>query len=126
MDPVNLFSLASQQSRWLSVRQAAVAGNIANANTPGYGAADVQPFQAILDGRRVALNATQQGHFGSDAQAASYTASQQGTGASLLEGTTPVQVEEELMKAGEIRRSFELNTAIVRSFNRMILMTTKA
>ena len=31
MEPVNLFDLATQQSRWLAVRQSAVAGNVANA-----------------------------------------------------------------------------------------------
>ncbi|MET0170123.1 MAG: flagellar basal body rod protein FlgB, partial [Aliihoeflea sp.] len=33
MQPVNLFSLASEQAKWLSVRQAAVSGNIANVHT---------------------------------------------------------------------------------------------
>jgi flagellar basal-body rod protein FlgB len=35
MQPVSLFDLASQQARWLSVRQSAVAGNVANINTHG-------------------------------------------------------------------------------------------
>jgi len=30
MEPVNLFDLAAKQSQWLSVRQSAIAGNIAN------------------------------------------------------------------------------------------------
>ena len=51
MGPVQLFELASQQAHWLSARQVAVAENIANANTPGYKAADVPPFriQSELD-----------------------------------------------------------------------------
>lgn len=35
MGPVNLFDLASRQSQWLAVRQSSIAGNIANASTPG-------------------------------------------------------------------------------------------
>jgi len=48
MESVHLFELASQQARWLSARQVTVAENIANANTPGYKAADVPPFEAVL------------------------------------------------------------------------------
>jgi Flagella basal body rod protein len=46
MGPIHLFDLASQQARWLSARQIAVAENIGNANTPGYKAKDVPPFEA--------------------------------------------------------------------------------
>jgi flagellar basal-body rod protein FlgB len=45
MSVIHLFDLASQQARWLSARHIAVASNIANANTPGYKAADVPPFE---------------------------------------------------------------------------------
>ena len=62
MEPVNLFDLATQQSRWLAVRQSAVAGNVANVNTPGYGAVDVEPFEKVLDKTGVAMAATQAGH----------------------------------------------------------------
>jgi flagellar basal-body rod protein FlgB len=36
-----------------------------------------------------------------------------------------VVVENELMKAGEVRRSFELNTAIVKAFHSMMMMAVK-
>ncbi|TIX64762.1 MAG: hypothetical protein E5V30_28550 [Mesorhizobium sp.] len=32
----------------------------------------------------------------------------------------------ELMKAGEVRRSFELNTAIVKAFHSMMMMAVKS
>ena len=59
---VNLFELAAKQSQWLSVRQSAIAGNIANANTPGFRALEVEPFEKVLDGTRVGLRATQAAH----------------------------------------------------------------
>ena len=49
MQPVYLLDLATQQARWATVRQATIAGNIANANTPGYTAQDIQSFSAVLD-----------------------------------------------------------------------------
>ena len=61
METVNLFALATQQSKWLAVRQTAVAGNVANVNTPGYKAVDVEPFESVLDKTGVRLAATQPG-----------------------------------------------------------------
>ncbi len=49
MEPIYLFDLASSQPRWLAIRQATVAQNIANANTPGYMAKEVAPFGDIYE-----------------------------------------------------------------------------
>ena len=50
-------------TRWATVRQAVITGNIANANTAGYTAMDVEPFSAILDETSsVSLGRTQPGH----------------------------------------------------------------
>ncbi|MGD9913110.1 MAG: flagellar basal body rod protein FlgB [Rhizobiaceae bacterium] len=127
MQPVNLFDLATQQARWLSVRQSAVAGNIANANTPGYTAVDVEPFEKVLDNTRVAMGATQSGHLMSGVTQASIAVRPDDIGdAAVLPTGNRVVLESELMKAGEIRREFELNTAIVKSFHRMMMMVTRA
>ena len=124
MEPVNLFDLASKQSRWLSVRQSAVAGNIANADTPRYVAIDVEPFEKVLDRTAVHMSATQSGHLGGGAEAAYAVRPQEFTGAPLPSKNTVV-LESELMKAGEIRRAFELNTAIVKAFHAMMLSAVK-
>lgn len=123
MDGVNLFALAATQAKWLSARQTAVANNIANAYSPGYRSTDVEPFESLLSGTGVHLGATSASHFGGG-----------GSGVNLVEEegpkttTTgkPVSMEEELVKSGEIRRDFELNTAVVSAFNRMLLMTAKS
>lgn len=44
----NLFQLASARITWLGERQKLVAANIANADTPGYRARDVTPFEEML------------------------------------------------------------------------------
>ena len=44
-----LFEVAAQRAQWLSARQTAIADNVANANTPGYRALDIQPFSAVLE-----------------------------------------------------------------------------
>lgn len=126
MEPVNLFKLASQQANWLSVRQAAVAGNIANVNTPGYKAVDVEPFQQVLDKTRVTLAATQVGHIRGGATGDSFSVKTNTDDVALMPSENSVVLEKELMKGGEISRSFELNTAIVKAFHRMILMTVRS
>lgn len=126
MQPVNLFDLASQQARWLSVRQTAVSSNIANANTPGYAAVDVEPFEAVLDQTRVSMRATHPKHIAAGASAAGFSVRQLSDGAPVMPSGNTVVLETELMKSGEVRRSFEMNTAIVKSFHRMLMMTTRS
>ncbi|WP_395450329.1 flagellar basal body rod protein FlgB [Aminobacter sp. UC22_36] len=126
MDPVNLFDLAAQQARWLSVRQSAIAGNVANANTPGYRTNDIEPFDKVLDRSRVAMTSTQAGHLSGGATEAGYAVKAEEPKHAVLPSDNTVAVEDELMKAGEVRRSFELNTAIVKAFHRMIMLGSKA
>lgn len=124
MQSVNLFKLASQQAQWVAVRQQSVASNIANMNSTGFAPTDVAPFKEILQKSSASLRITDPQHVSG------------GTGSSEFKvtpherasenGNTPkVSVEKELIAAGDIRKSYEMNTAIVKSFHRMILMTTR-
>jgi len=125
MQPVNLFKLASLQAEWLSTRQAAVAGNIANADTPGYRAVDVEPFEKLLDRSGVSLSATQPGHFGAEPDAVSFKTKDDDRSTAILPSNNTVVLEQELMKSGEVAREFSLNTAIVKAFHRMTMMSVK-
>ena len=49
MSEFYLFGLSSRRAEWLSARQAVVAENVANANTPTYRAKDVTPFSEVLE-----------------------------------------------------------------------------
>ena len=126
MEPVNLFDLAAQQSRWLAVRQSAVAGNVANVNTPGYVAVDVEPFEKVLDKTGVTMAATQSGHLTGRSTESGFAIREEERNASLLPSENSVVLENELLKAGDIRRQFELNTAIVKAFHRMLMLTSKS
>jgi flagellar basal-body rod protein FlgB len=123
---VNLFELAAKQAEWLSVRQAAIAGNVANVNTPGYHALEVEPFSKVLDGTRVGLQVTQASHLSGGAGANAIAVKEREDGPRILPSDNSVVLENELMAAGEVRRAFELNTAIVKAFNRMTMMVSKA
>ena len=43
----------------------------------------------------------------------------------LVPSDNSVQLEDQLMKAADVRRAFDLNTAIVKAFHQMMLQTTK-
>lgn len=125
MGPVHLFDLVSQHNRWLSVRQTAVAGNIANANTPGFKAVDTEPFATVLSRMPLELAVTQPGHM-SPPQAGVPVAEMQDEEAwDVLHSGNTVVLEQELIKAGEVNRSFALNAGIIKAFHRMLLTSTK-
>lgn len=125
METVNLFTLATAQSRWLEARQAAVAGNIANANTAGYTTMDVDSFEKVLDRSGVTLARTQGGHLGAGIGDDGMSVKPQESDNPLLPSGNSVVLENELLKSGEIRRAFELNTAVVKAFHRMIMLSSK-
>lgn len=125
MQPVSLFAFASQQAKWLAVRQSAVAGNIANLNTPGYAAKDVEPFEAVLAGTHVSLERTHARHISLGATSEAFEISPVEPDGAALPSENTVDLEEELMKAGEVRRAMEINTGVVKAFHRMLLMTTR-
>ncbi|RUU06663.1 flagellar basal body rod protein FlgB [Mesorhizobium sp. USDA-HM6] len=126
MEPVNLFDLATRQSQWLAVRQSAIASNIANANTPGYTANDVEPFEKVLDRTAVTLKTTAAGHLGAETTNAGFNVKPEEQTGSIMPSKNTVVLEDELIKAGEVRRSFELNTAIVKAFHSMMTMVVKS
>ncbi|RUZ98680.1 flagellar basal body rod protein FlgB, partial [Mesorhizobium sp. M7A.F.Ca.US.001.02.1.1] len=44
----------------------------------------------------------------------------------VMPSKNSVVLEDQLLKAGEVRRSFELNTAIVKAFHSMMMMAVKS
>ncbi|MFN3689119.1 flagellar basal body rod protein FlgB [Salinarimonas sp.] len=124
MDAIHLFSLASRKSQWLSVRQATIAENVANAHTPGFRARDIEGFDDALDRTRLRLAATAPGHImpASDARV-DKVRRQEGWG--VVHSGNTVSVEEELIKAGSVSREHALTTGVVKSFHRMILQSLR-
>ena len=129
MQPIQLFDLASRQAEWLQARQEVVAGNIANANTPKYRAKDVTPFQAVLDNQNISMARTNPAHIsGNDLSSSGDINVEEAPLAQEIgvqESGNTVGLEDELAKAGDIKRQYSLNTALVSSFHRMMLMTVK-
>lgn len=124
MQPVHLFNLAFDKADWLSVRQATVAENIANANTPAYRTREIVPFETTMQRTELALATTSPGHFalvGRPAHATPENAPRAGFGGA----GNDVSLEKELIKAGEVSRDYSLSVSIVKSFHRMWMASLK-
>lgn len=125
MGPVHLFELISQRSEWLSLRQSLVAGNVANANTPGFKSKDVIPFEAVLNRANLEQTMTQQGHLKVGMGSVADTEGTKKTDSMVLHSGNSVSLEAELLKAGEASRDHRLASTVMKSFHRMLLSTTR-
>jgi len=123
--PLYLFDLASSQARWLELRQSTIAANVANANTPGYKARDVEPFNKILDGLPVRLATTSPAHIQLSATETDTRTNAKKDSWEVVHSGNSVSVEQEMIKGGDVNREYSMNTAIVRSFHRMLLSSAK-
>lgn len=125
MQPIQLFDLASRQAEWLTVRQSLVSGNIANANTPGFRSKDVTPFEYVLNNSTVPMAATNPMHFTDGTEDSFVVESKVNKGAAEQLSGNSVDLSGELMREGMIKRDYDLNTGVVKAFNRMLLLTVQ-
>lgn len=123
--PVYLFDLASRQAQWLAARQATISGNVANANTPGYRARDVEPFADVLDKTKLTMAATNAGHISISPSRAEATKVKKSDSWDIVHSKNSVSLEQEMIKAGEVSRQHSMNTTIVKTFHRMLLSSVR-
>lgn len=125
MKAENIFALTSRHNQWLTLRQTTVASNVANANTPGYRSTDVKPFEDVLGAMQVRLERTKPEHIPlSPSEFAAREADAEDAWAVVHSGNT-VNMEQEMLKAGEVHRSFALNASVTKAFHRMLIASTK-
>jgi flagellar basal-body rod protein FlgB len=122
---MQLFNIVSRHNTWLAVRQTAIGSNIANANTPGFRAQDVQPFEMAVEQARLAVAATQPGHLAAGPQEAPTIELRREEPWEVTHSGNNVSLEQELLKAGEVNRAFRLNTSVAKAFHRMIMTSAK-
>jgi flagellar basal-body rod protein FlgB len=125
VQPIYLFDLAFQRSQWLSIRQTAVAENIANANTPNYRTKDVEPFAATLDKTELAMAATNPRHLSLASSPVRSAAVEKPRSWDVVSHGNDVSLEKELIKGGEVSRDYSLNANLVKSFHRMWMASVK-
>ncbi|MHC4042263.1 MULTISPECIES: flagellar basal body rod protein FlgB [unclassified Bradyrhizobium] len=126
MGPLYLFELASSQARYLELRQSTIATNVANANTPGFKARDVEPFNKVLDGMPVRLAMTSPSHMQLAAAETDTRATAKKDSWEVVHSGNSVSLEQEMIKGSDVSRDYSMNSAVVRSFHRMLLSSAKS
>ena len=120
-----VLQLAAQRTQWLSSRDELIAANIANANTPGFQATDLQPFSAVLDSAQVAMVSTNPAHLTPEGDGFTEARVVESDGPETTLSGNSVDVENEMMKLGEVNRDFTMATNIKRVIHQMMMSVLK-
>lgn len=101
---LDLFQTAGAMARHAGARQAVVARNIANADTPGFRAQSIASFKdSYRAAQATPMRATRAGHLTGDMGGASATRTQVATGTPSPNGNT-VSLEDELLNSVAVGR----------------------
>ncbi|MBO1076133.1 flagellar basal body rod protein FlgB [Roseomonas marmotae] len=118
LDGIDVFRITGARMRHLAERQNVLAQNIANADTPGFQARDVRPFQfesALLRTQGGAaplrLAGSQPGHFGSSRGGVNITADRANSYSEDPGGNT-VDLEEQMVKQADVAKNYDLATVV--------------
>lgn len=109
---LDIFRLSYALARHAGARQAVVAQNIANADTPGFSARDIAPFSAYLDARP-GMRATRPAHLFAQDGALSFEARQERSVARDPNGNS-VALETEMLRAVDVQSQHACALAIYR------------
>ena len=96
-------------------RAKVIAGNVANADTPGFRARDLRPFaETYRNAGANPIRATRAGHFtSSDAGGAAARVTEDQGG--LAPNSNSVSLEDEMVKNAETKRQHDISIAVYRS-----------
>lgn len=110
---LNLFQIAGAMAQHAGTRQAVVARNVANADTPGFQAMEMTAFRDIYRDLKVGeMRATRAAHFGADTARLSPVATL--TAAEPAPNGNTVSIEDEMLAAVDISREHSRALAIYR------------
>jgi flagellar basal-body rod protein FlgB len=107
---IPLFKAMAKKLAWLGARQAVLAENVANANTPGFRASDLKPvdFGKLLKGEGngiLKLAATSPGHITTPASGVTPEAPK-------VSASGPVQLEDQMMKVSDTATDYAFTTSL--------------
>jgi flagellar basal-body rod protein FlgB len=116
-------ALAERRLHWLDRRQAVLAGNIANADTPGFRPRDLTPFQARLRAvMQPPLARSNPAHLAGRAGAAGDARPDRQVAEAVPDGNA-VSLDREAVRMAETDTAHALAMAVHRSFSGMFRMT---
>lgn len=121
----DLFALGARRLDWLAHREAAIARNVANADTPGFRPSDLKPFEETLEATAARLSRTSAAHFGDGPNGAASPRAAAGRGWETTLSGNAVSIEQELTRAAETNRQAGVAAAAMKAFQRFTLAVVK-
>lgn len=118
MDPtrIGIFDLAEKRLAWTAQRQTVLAANIANANTPGYQARDVQSFASVLEGAGgIEPAQTQPGHMAGTLPTGLASVTSTPPEARALDGNS-VSLDKQLTQVADTETTQSLVTTVWKTY----------
>ncbi|MDP7150337.1 MAG: FlgB family protein [Paracoccaceae bacterium] len=111
---IELFRLSQAMAGHATTRLNLISQNVANADTPGYQAKDIAPFDALVrDDKPFAdLRATRPGHVSGFGGGSDVVVE---VGTTVSPNGNSVSVENELLKAAEVQERYDSALAIYKS-----------
>ena len=98
-DDLSVFRIAFDAARHAGQRQAVVARNVANADTPGYRSQDIEPFSLSATPESFAPKTTRQGHLGATEPARIWSVSNVEEPGAMSPNGNDVSLETEMLRA---------------------------
>jgi flagellar basal-body rod protein FlgB len=119
----NLLSSLAKKLKYLNQRQSVISQNIANSDTPGYKARDLEKFNArggASSAMGVQLQATAPGHIGGVTSISQFrTIKQDDSYDTSLDGNN-VSLEQQMVKMTETDMEYNKTVGIMRQYNGLI------
>lgn len=112
LERIDTMRMARELGAHAANRQRVIAANVANADTPGYRARDLQDFDP--DRAPIRLTATRPGHVSAAAGWGS-TAGARDAGDELSPNGNSVSIEGEMLRAADAKRQFDLSLSVMQS-----------
>lgn len=131
---IPLFAMLRGRLGHLSERQKVIAQNVANAETPGYVAQDIRPFQAQMRaqgsvGAPTMMAATQAGHMVPKTERRGAGAAYKpvaAPGSEITLNGNAVVLEEEMMKMSDARMNYDAAIGFYQKSMGILRMATRA
>ena len=125
MSDLYVLRLASQNAEWLAERQSLIAGNVANANTPGYRARDLKPLDPTFDAAQFRIATTNAAHLTpTSAETGGAAVSESPSWEETYSGNS-VNIEQQMVKLGDVSRGYQMNVNIKRAIHQMLAAVLK-
>jgi flagellar basal-body rod protein FlgB len=121
----DLFALGARRLDWLAFREATIARNVANADTPGFRPRDVKGFEETLAAQSTRLARTDPAHFADTPGGVDPTRVGQTPGWETTLSGNAVSLEQEIARSAETVRQAGVASATMKAFHRLALATVR-